>query len=173
MDRSAINAALLKNHGDFIARILAVPLDQLAVPRNGKWTPAQQLEHILRAVRPVSMALLVPKWFLLWRFGKPNRAARDYEALVARYSEKLVAGGRALGRFLPPAVSGSEVERMAADLRNVVSKFIQRVNGWSERDLDRVLLPHPLLGKLTVREMLFFTMYHVRHHQALVERDTA
>ena len=40
-------------------------------------------------------------------------------------------------------------------------------------DLDAVLLPHPLLGKLTVREMLFFTVYHVQHHRALVERDHA
>jgi hypothetical protein len=34
-------------------------------------------------------------------------------------------------------------------------------------------LPHPLLGKLTVREMLFFTLYHQRHHVAVVERRIA
>ena len=173
MDRSAINAALLKNHEDFIARILSVPADERDISRNGKWTPAQQIEHILRAVRPVAMALLVPKWFLRWRFGKPNRSPRDYEALVARYTEKLAAGGRASGRFVPPAVAGSEVESMAADLRKTVSTLGHRVHAWSEADLDRVLLPHPLLGKLTVREMLFFTMYHVQHHRHLVERDTA
>jgi hypothetical protein len=35
---------------------------------------------------------------------------------------------------------------------------------WSEDDLDNHRLPHPLLGKLTVREMLFFTLYHIQHH---------
>jgi len=35
-----------------------------------------------------------------------------------------------------------------------------------------VLLPHPLLGKVTVREMLYFTIHHVQHHHALVERDS-
>lgn len=35
---------------------------------------------------------------------------------------------------------------------------------WSEADLDRVRMPHPILGPLTVREMLFFTLYHDGHH---------
>jgi hypothetical protein len=40
----------------------------------------------------------------------------------------------------------------------------QRSLGWREADLDRYLLPHPLLGKLTLREMLHFTLYHNYHH---------
>jgi hypothetical protein len=35
---------------------------------------------------------------------------------------------------------------------------------FSEDDLDSIRLPHPLLGKLTVREMLYFAVYHVGHH---------
>ncbi len=173
MDRSAIGTALQLHHEAFIARVLAVPLNERAVSRNGKWTPAQQLEHILRAVRPVAMALLVPKWFLRWRFGKPNRPARDYDGLVQRYEEKLSAGGRASGRFVPPTVPANEVEHIAVSLRSTVDDLSRRVNTWTEKDLDTVLMPHPLLGKLTAREMLFFTIYHVQHHHALVERDTA
>ena len=173
MDRSAITASLLRGHVAFITRVLAVPRDQLDRSLHGKWTPAQHLEHILRAVRPVAFAMLVPKWFLRWRFGTPNRAPRDYDALVARYKEKLAAGGKASGRFVPPVVPATEVERISASLQRIVNTLIHRVNGWPEHDLDRYLLPHPLLGKLTMREMLFFTMYHVQHHQALVERDYA
>ena len=45
------------------------------------------------------------------------------------------------------------------------------VGSWREADLDRYLLPHPLLGKLTIREMLFFTLYHNYHHvQSLATR---
>ncbi len=173
MDRPAISAALLQHHESFIARVLSVPMDERALSRNGKWTPAQQIEHILRAVRPVAFALSVPKWFLRWRFGKPNRAPRDYDVLVQRYTEKLEAGGRASGRFVPPAVPANEVERIAASVRRTVSALSRRVNAWTEEELDTVLLPHPLLGKLTVREMLFFTIYHVQHHQRSVERDLA
>ena len=173
MDRPAINAALLRHHESFIMRVFAVPMDERALSRNGKWTAAQQIEHILRAVRPVSMAMRVPKWFLRWRFGKPNRPPRDFDGLVQRYKEKLAAGGRASGRFVPPTIPADHVEHIADSLRGTVKILSRRVNSWTEQDLDTVLLPHPLLGKLTMREMLFFTIYHVQHHQALVERDTA
>lgn len=173
MDRPAINAALLARHESFITRVLTIPMDERDMSRNGKWTPAQHIEHILRAVRPVAMALRVPKWFLRWRFGKPNRQPREYDGLVQRYKEKLAAGGRASGRFVPPVVRADDVDRIAHALRGTVKTLCERVDSWAEQDLDTVLLPHPLLGKLTVREMLYFTIYHAQHHQALVERDTA
>ena len=119
------------------------------------------------------MALMVPKWFLRWRFGRPNRAVRDYDALVQRYKEKLADGGRASGRFVPPVITASEVPRIAAFVQRVIGTLVDRLDKWSGSDLDSYLLPHPLLGKITVREMLYFTIYHVQHHQALVERDTA
>lgn len=171
MDRSGINAALRQHHEAFIACLLSIPVDQRAISRNGKWSPAQQLDHILRAVGPVNMALGLPKWFLRLAFGKPNRIARTYDALVQRYLEKLDAGGRASGRFVPPDTPDRSVERMSNDLRRLVDTLGRRVNRWSEHDLDATLLPHPLLGKLTLREMLYFTIYHVQHHQRLVERD--
>ena len=171
MDRPGINAALLLHHEAFIKRVLAVRMNERDISRNGKWTPAQEVEHILRAVRPVSMALRVPKWFLRWRFGKPNRPPRDYDGLVQRYKEKLAAGGRASGRFVPPPVPAGDMEGIAASLRGTVKTLCERVDSWTEHELDTVLLPHPLLGKLTVREMLYFTIYHVQHHQALVDPD--
>ncbi len=171
MDRSAIQAALVRHHEDFITNVLALPHEHLTRSPEGKWTPAQHLGHILRAVRPVALALLVPRWFLRWRFGTPNRPPRDYDGLVARYTAKLAAGGRASGRFIPRPTAANKVGPMAADLRATVSTLCVRLQRWSEEDLDRVLLPHPLLGKVTVREMLYFTIYHVQHHQRLVERD--
>lgn len=173
MNTANINSALKARHEAFITRVLAVPLNERDVSRDGKWTPAQQLDHILRAVRPLVMAMRLPRWFLRWRFGKPNRPPRDFDALVARYTEKLAAGGRASGRFVPPPIPAREVEHVAQALETTVTALVREVGRWSEQELDTVLLPHPLLGKLTVREMLFFTIYHAQHHHALVERDTA
>ena len=44
------------------------------------------------------------------------------------------------------------------------------IGKWSEEKLDALQLPHPLLGNLTVREMLLFTLYHQRHHIDVVRR---
>jgi len=41
---------------------------------------------------------------------------------------------------------------------------------WSELQMDRIRLPHPVLGKLSVREMLFFTLYHNQHHLDAAKR---
>lgn len=44
------------------------------------------------------------------------------------------------------------------------SRRYVEVREWDEAALDRIRLPHPLLGKLAVRETLLFTLYHDRHH---------
>ena len=173
MDRTQLKGELQHHYDRFIEHVLAMPAEQLDKSRNAKWTPVQHLDHLHRAVRPLAMALLIPKWVLRWRIGKPNRKPRTYEELVARYKEKLAAGGRASGRFVPPAIGAKEAEEKATAVRKQVNKLIERIDGWSEPELDGTLLPHPLLGKLTVREMLYFTIYHAQHHRALVERDHA
>jgi hypothetical protein len=47
-------------------------------------------------------------------------------------------------------------------------KLIRKVLSYREGKLDHYILPHPLLGKLTLREMLFFTIYHNEHHLNLL-----
>ncbi|HRH60621.1 MAG TPA: DinB family protein, partial [Chitinophagaceae bacterium] len=51
----------------------------------------------------------------------------------------------------------------------VVDSLCKRVNNKPEDELDVYILPHPLLGKLTLREMLYFTIYHAEHHLKNVE----
>ena len=48
-----------------------------------------------------------------------------------------------------------------------------QVARWNEADLDRYRMPHPLLGLLTVREMLQFTVYHTAHHLSRVAERAA
>ncbi len=53
---------------------------------------------------------------------------------------------------------------MLRQWERVSSKLLTNLERWSEQQLDTLRLPHPILGKLTVREMLFFTEFHTRHH---------
>ncbi len=50
-----------------------------------------------------------------------------------------------------------QFSKASAELVSVVEK-------WNENELDEYLLPHPILAKLTIREMLFFTIYHNLRH---------
>lgn len=142
-------------------------------PIGASWSPADTVRHLTKSTRPVVMALKAPKLFLRFRFGKSGRDSVGYDELVQRYQGLLAAGGQA-GRFAPSAHTESDA---AAWRRKILSAYdgVQlelrdAMGRWPEKKLDQLQLPHPLLGNLTVREMLFFTLYHQRHHIGVVER---
>jgi hypothetical protein len=43
-------------------------------------------------------------------------------------------------------------------------KMISLIEKTKEEDLDIYLIPHPIIGKITLREFLYFTIYHIEHH---------
>jgi hypothetical protein len=45
-----------------------------------------------------------------------------------------------------------------------INKLCKRIENFNETDLDKLILPNHLLGKITNREMLYFTAYHVGQH---------
>src|SRR6185369_6710340 len=104
------------------------------------------------------------------------RASRDYGGLRDVYRGILAGGGKA-GRFAPalealPA-DPAAWRRALMGRRELAAEALERaIEPWSETALDRYRMPHPLLGKLTVREMLFFTLYHNLHHIQNVARRT-
>lgn len=65
----------------------------------------------------------------------------------------------------PEPESAFTAEEIAAALRALHADSVRYI---TESALGRRQLPHPLLGPLTVREMLLFTLYHNRHHVEVV-----
>ena len=49
-----------------------------------------------------------------------------------------------------------------------ITRLSEKIDRFSETELDQFILPHPLLGKLTLREMIYFTIYHVEHHHSQI-----
>jgi hypothetical protein len=137
------------------------------------WSPAETVRHLSKSGRPVVKALGLPRILLRLMFGKPKRVSLSYDELRARYLQGLAEGGQA-GRFAPSrrAENDREAWRRAImdDFQRVHRDLRTAIARWPDSKLDLIQLPHPLLGKLTVREMLFFTLYHQRHHIAVVER---
>lgn len=140
------------------------------------WSPAETVRHLSKSTRPVAKALAMPKLVLRFMFGRARRPSMTYDAFCDRYRQALSEGGQA-GRFAPSERTESDLE---AWRKTIMAEFAQAsgalrksIARWPDRKLDRLLLPHPLLGKLTVREMLFFTLYHQRHHIAVVKRHLA
>jgi hypothetical protein len=139
----------------------------------GKWTPGQHLEHLLRAAVPLRKGLGYPRFVIRWVAGTPNRPSRTFEETLARYQEKISKGGRATGRFIPPAVPLSRKAELLRVYAQEKDRMVRKLSKWSEKNLDAYLLPHPLLGKVTVREMMFFTAFHTEIHLDILKRDAA
>lgn len=171
MNNKEIAAILQGNYQAFMEEVDALSeIDFCYAPEN-KWSAAQQLDHLVRSVQPVNLAFGLPVFVLKKLFGKSNRPSKTYEELITKYQSKIAAGAKASGRFIPPSVSFHQKESLLKKLSKLTTSLSKKVNIISENNLDTYILPHPLLGKITLREMLYFTAYHAKHHQQIIERD--
>ena len=133
------------------------------------WSPSDNIDHLIKSHKPITKALKLPKFTLLAMFGKPQKPSMTYGELCQIYRDELAKGAQASGRYLPDQDSPTgEVERKKKELLDQFSiasnELVSIVEKWEEDELDGYLLPHPLIGKLTIREMLFFTIYHNLRH---------
>ncbi|MBK8880174.1 MAG: DinB family protein [Haliscomenobacter sp.] len=171
MDKISIIQSLIQQHRTFASEITQLDRPAFMYAPEGKWTAGQQLDHILRSTRPLRLAFHLPKAILKLVFGKANRPSRGYDAVVEKYLFKLKAGGVATGVFIPKPVGFSLKDRLALRLSRTIASLCKGLGRFSEKELDEYVLPHPLLGKLTIREMLYFTLYHVEHHRQITRRN--
>jgi hypothetical protein len=169
MDKKEIITHLKDNYAAFVQMIEAMSEEDFLFTTDNKWTPGQQADHILRSIKPVNMAFAIPIFVLDLVFGKANRQSRSYAGLVHRYFDKLAEGGKASSRYIPPAISLKRKKRICKSITATIAALIKKVAKYSEEDLDDFILPHPLLGKVTLREMLYFTAYHVDHHKTNIK----
>lgn len=170
MTKPEIQKALLLSYATFVSCIRNMPETEAKRSADGKWSPARQLEHLVRSVQPVAVAFSLPKFLLTLLFGKANRPTRSYGELIEKYKSKLAGGGKASGRFIPG--NPTDLASLSDKMERTIQKLIREIDQFSETDLDHFILPHPLLGKLTFREMLYFTAYHAEHHNTQIDLST-
>ena len=167
-----IVAELRRLQAECEAYLRSLPAEVFVRAQGEKWSPAEHVRHLSKSVRPVALALGLPRFILWLRFGRSAGASRSFEILREAYRARLAAGATA-GRFTPSPQP--PLEDAAAYRENVLASWTEtnallqsRIARWDEAALDRYVLPHPALGKLTVREMLYFSLYHNAHHLNLV-----
>lgn len=169
MKKDEIIRELHKHYLDFTQFVQSIPPEKVSTHSNIKWSAAEQLNHIIKSVAPVKLAFSLPHFLLKIAFGKANRPSKNYEQLVVKYQGKLAEGGKAPSWFIPE--KKRNVSSEASKLDAIVEALCKKVERFSENELDLLLLPHPLMGKLTLREMLYFTIYHVQHHHIQVKNN--
>jgi hypothetical protein len=169
MNKETIKKELAEKHKDFTDYVNSLSdTDFLQKKNNEKWSAGEQLEHIYLSVQPLSLVFKIPKIILKIIYGKPKQK-RSYEEIVRIYQEILKNGGKAGKSYIPKVVSKEQKQKLVMELNNLINYLTQKIDKLREGDLDNILLPHPLIGKISLREMLYFTIYHVQHHHKLVK----
>lgn len=168
--KAEIVSGIHHHHDAFLSLISALDQGSFDFSWKEKWTPGQQLEHITKSVAPLVLAMRLPRFVLKYKFGVTNRPSRTYDELVARYHKALEGLTAAAPKeFSPKAAPYSTRKQQFTAYEKVVKKLAKVAEKCSDRDLDYYVVPHPLMGKVTLREILFFSIYHVQHHHKITE----
>jgi hypothetical protein len=147
----------------------AFPEEEFFAKIGEAWSPAENVRHLAKSIRPVAKALRMPKIVVRLMFGGPRNPSMTYDGVVERYRGALARGGDA-GRFAPSQRAITDRAEIMGQLAHANGELRDAIGRWPDCALDRHQLPHPLMGKMTVREMLFFTVYHQLHHLENVKR---
>ncbi len=159
-------------HRELVEDLAGLPPELFFSPQGEHWSPAQHVDHLVRSVTPLARALRLPRIALGLSFGK-STGSRPLQSVVDDYLAKLEAGAGARGSYVPsnaPSESrdAGERDRLLERWLAAGEALTAALETWRDPDLDRYRLPHPLLGKLTIREMVGWSLYHGHHHRRRV-----
>lgn len=163
MTKQELITKFRQNHQELIDYVTALTEGQFSYSRNEKWTPGQQLSHVYLCLKPIAQAL-ASKDFILQRFGKIDRPSLSYDAVIENYKMALAKGGKAPERFVPEKFDPDHKAELSAQLVALLQTIEQLLDHYTDEELDHLVLPHPLLGNLTIREMFYLMTYHATHH---------
>lgn len=164
-----LRAELRKLHGRITSSLDEFTTEEFSTKQGEHWSPAEHIRHLSTAVRAVVRGMAAPRLLLALRFGLSFEGSRSFEQVRDSYRAALAAGGKASGLYDP---ASRKIDLKPEDLRRfVMQRWAQTddeldsaIASWRHRALDRYRAKHPLLGLMTIRELLYFTLYHNAHH---------
>lgn len=165
--REEIRAALGNQEVEITDYLATLSTEEFFAPQGGYWSPAGHLRHLIKTLRAVGGGLGQSRAALLL-FGRSKSGSRSYDAVVSQYLAA-IEGGVDAGKYGPsdrvPDLTPDAWRSQIIDRWGEAGSELRKaLLGWSEEQLDRYRLPHPLIGKLTLRELLLWTLYHSAHH---------
>lgn len=171
MNKTELKESLEKRYSTFANYINGLSKDEFLFAYQSKWTAGQQLKHIVLCVNPLVKVFGMPNTMIEQNFGTTVAPGRTYDQLLADYLEKLDQSGKAPNPYLPEIVSENEKSELLNRLPKLMEKLNTEIDIFTEEELDILCIPHPLLGNISLREMLYNAIYHVEHHQKLTENN--
>jgi len=162
MNKKEIIDNLKKSHSALWEIAILLPNPTISI--NGKWSVTENVEHINIALARVTNFLALPKSSIQSTYGLTERTSTSYETIIKVFKNALENGVKATAEFIPQLKPVTNIGELVSNGEERVNALISTLKNWSEEELDMFNCPHPFLGKVTVREILYFSIYHVQHH---------
>ncbi len=166
MNKSEIIANLNDSHTAFWETAMQLP--NPTIPKNEKWSVYQNIDHINIGLLRLGNYLALPKAQIETLCGLSERRSTTYEKLVKIYLNAMSSGIKATEPFIPELNLNGNMEEVISNGKNLLKALLSNLDDWTEEELDLYHCPHPALGTITVREVLYFTIYHVQHHEKII-----
>lgn len=166
MDKVDIAELLERKHAEIFEWLKEQPRTNWMEFPEGKWSVGQHILHLVNSIQLLNNALSYPRFFLKYKFGIANRESRDYETVANKYQEKLIANKDRAAIFNKDLKKPTlkQRDRLLTRYQIQQKKLQYKTKKISEKNLDTLIVPHPLMGKMTVREIIMWTAHHTEHH---------
>lgn len=146
--------------------------DEFFFKGNGKWSPAENLEHLRLSFYKSWQGLFIPKFISRIIFKKPQSTSLPYEVLQEKYEQLLSNGAKATKEYIPDFSKKKRTkDQVIEEFRSTFNRYLNEVRYyWEEKTMESYQFPHPLLGLITARELMYFNLFHCWHHFRILRR---
>lgn len=155
-----------------LSNLIAAHADRWAYrPAVDRWTFSEHAEHLWLAGLSIASVLKQEETFLQ-KFPALTREAKSFDELKQEYMERITAGMKAFSKQIPP----KDLDKSAAEFQQQWNALFEKtrdrlLSAWTPERLSLKTVPHPALGNISVRELLFFQEFHIDHHISTLENE--
>ena len=166
-----IRSAIPAQHKRFADYLRGLPLATFLGSLGNTWSPLQHMQHLMNSEAALAGFIGARKFLPL----QTPAASKNYNEVIAVYRAALEATPIPNNPFPPPEYGS--LDALEATRGLALGEFlkggdllVEATRSCSDAELDAFQGRHPLLGKMSLREFLLFSVYHVEHHQIALEK---
>jgi uncharacterized damage-inducible protein DinB len=141
---------------------------QFHFSKNGKWSIAQILAHVISAEK-LSLDYMKKKSLGINALDNSG-IIESLKSLVLQISQRIPMKYRAPRYVIentPPPISFEDLKKRWASLRSEMANFLDTI---SEQNVRKKIYKHPVAGRLDARQALTFFREHIIHHLPQIKR---
>ena len=140
-------------------------------PAADRWTFAEHAEHLWLAGLSIASVLKQEASFFQ-KIPPLSREAKSFDTLKLEYFERIRSGMKAFSKQIPPNDFNKTAAEFQQQWKALLDKTADRLlTFWTVERLLKETVPHPALGIISVRELLFFQEFHIDHHISTLENE--